>query len=406
MFLVLLAENLLFPFVALGVVLKFLISPRRSVLKGLGDELEERFGGGVFRGEALWVHAASAGEVNAVRPLLAALRKARPGDKILLTTLTAAGRERARALPEVDSGALAPLDFWPAVSRFLSRVRPKALILVETELWPHLIALTGAPVVLVNGRLSERSFGRYRLIAPLLRPFVSRLAAVGAQTEADAGRFRALGARDVSVTGNLKYDASAEPAAAFPLPWDEPFIVAASTHPVEEEAVVDAWLSARAAEPRLKLILAPRHVERADQAAALLARKGVSFARASDPEWPADALLLDRLGLLRGLYRGALACFVGGTFVPIGGHSLIEPALAGLPVLFGPHTEHTREPARLLESAGAGFCVADRTALAEKLLELVLDPARAKAQGALARKTAEALQGATARTMSLLGPRL
>jgi 3-deoxy-D-manno-octulosonic-acid transferase len=410
-FLVLLLENLLFPFGALAVLVKFLVSPRRGVLKSLPEELRERFGripSPDARRQVVWFHAASAGEVGAVRPLIAALKKAKPEVSALVTTLTAAGRDRARSLREIDGSALAPLDFWPAVSSFLDRVRPRALVLVETELWPHMIALAAArgPVVLVNGRVSERSYGRYRLIAPFLRPFLSRLAVVLAQTEPDAQRFRALGAPEVVVTGNLKFDAPADPACAFPIPWKDPIFVAASTHPVEEEAVVDAWLKAREKEPKLKLILAPRHVERSRQAAELLSRRGVEFTTALAPSWPADALLVDRLGLLRGLYSGALACFVGGTLVPVGGHSLIEPALAGVVVLFGPNIQNTREPAQLLESAGAGFCVADAPALAAKLTDLVADRSRAKAQGELAKKTAEALQGATQATLERILPLL
>lgn len=415
--LVLALETLLFPLGALAITLRFLISPRRAVLRDIPAELGERLGGlapglraALAGKEALWVHCASAGEVNAARPLLAALKRERPSRALLVTTLTGAGRDRAAALPEVDGACLAPLDCWPAVPRFLAAVRPRLLVLVETELWPRLIAETsaaGVPVVLVNGRLSERSFARYRLIAPLLRPFLAKLAFVASQTEADAERFRALGAREVSVSGNLKYDVPPEAEGAPGAPWRQPFVVAASTHPVEEEAVVDAWLSARRREPALKLVLAPRHVERSPQAAALLERKGIRYARASGPHQPvADCLLVDRLGLLRGLYRGALACFVGGTLAPIGGHSLIEPALAGVPVLFGPHVENTQEAARLLESAGAGFMVADGAGLGRIFGELLADPERARAQGALARKTAEGLQGAAARTLERLLPLL
>jgi 3-deoxy-D-manno-octulosonic-acid transferase len=418
--LLLFLENLLVPFGALGIVLKFLLSPRRGALANLKAEMPERLGRlelppGLPKGGRVWVHCASAGEVNAAAALVE--RLAARGKTVIVTATTAAGRERASALKGAAAAAFAPLDCAPSVDAFLERADPEALILVETELWPQTIALAtrhAIPVAVVNGRLSERSFGRYRLLAPMLRPLLRELAVVAAQTEADAARFRALGAPKVEVSGNMKHDlpgageASPEARAAFAeLGWGgAPVFVAGSTHPGEELAVLGAFRAARTVEPRLKLVLAPRHLERAGDAAAKLGEAKVSFCRWSARESGRDAVLVDTMGVLGQLYALGSVAFVGGTLVPVGGHNLLEPALAGVPVLFGPHFLAQAESARLLESAGAGFCAADGGRLTALLKDLLADPARLKGQGELARRTAKTLQGAVARTEALIAPLL
>lgn len=422
---VLALENLLFPFGALGIIFKFLVSARRGLLTGLGAEISQRLGllpaqaAAKLSGKAvLWVHAASAGEMTAASALIVRLKE-RPKTAILATAMTSSGRERARALAAVDHASLAPADFFPAAAGFIHAIHPRALILVETELWPHLIELSfqrGATICLVNARMTEKSFARYRRLRPFIAPFLERLAIVCAQTQSDAERFLRLGARAeaMQVCGNMKYDLP-PPASdgrlertVQRLGWGEaPVFVAGSTHPVEEEQVLAGYLAARAACPSLRLILAPRHPERAAHTSALLLSRGIPFARLSALEAAgetprAEALILDTLGLLGAAYRLARAAFVGGTLVPIGGHNLLEPALAGTPVLFGPHTEHIPEPAHALESAGGGFCVEDGARLGAILGELLADPARARAQGALARRTAGAFSGAVSRTLAAL----
>lgn len=400
--LVLLLEDLIFPLAALAFVLKFALSRRRGLLLSLGEELGERLGRAPDAPrDAIWVHAASAGEVNAARPLIERLKS-----NIIVSCTTAAGRQRACELPGV-SARLAPLDCGPAVRRFVREARPKALILVETELWPRLIA--EAPrVALVNGRLSSRSFARYRLIAPLLRPFLSKIERLAVQTELDAERFIALGARReaVAVCGNMKYDLPPppppEPKILETLGWPGPVLVAGSTHPVEEDHILEAVAKNKG----LRLIIAPRHIERAEELARALERAGLSFCRWNALRPGCDALLVDARGPLWGLYGLGTAAFVGGTLVTVGGHNLLEPALHGVPVLFGPHTDHTPEPARLLESAGGGFCVSDAAGLSAVLAELLADPARAKEQGRLAKKTAQSFSGATDRTLAHIAPLL
>lgn len=416
--LVLLLENLVFPLGALGAVAAFALSRRRAVLGGLGGELSERLGAGPDLGDGgpvVWVHAASAGEVAAAAPLIAALRARPSGPRVVLTTTTSAGRARAAALPGV-AASLAPLDAWPCVARFLSRVRPKAVLLLETELWPHVIELSarrGLPVFLVNGRVSERSHPRYALARPLVRAFLERLSAVCAQSQADALRLKDLGAPAgrLSVTGNLKFDAGGPrppleraQRAVESLGWREsPLFVAGSTHPREEEQVVEAFLSARARFPAARLVIAPRHVERAGETAAVLAAAGLKASLWSQgAAGPADALVLDALGVLGAFYALARLSYVGGTLVPVGGHNVLEPALAGSPVAFGPHTQNAAEPALLLENAGGGFRVEGAGRLAAALSRALEDAPGARAQGDLARKTAEGLRGAAARTLAAI----
>lgn len=419
---VLLAANALFPLAAAGVLVKFLLSPRRRLLLELGAELRERLGwlsreqvSRLSGREVIWIHAASAGEVAASAALVE--RLADGSRAILMTCSTASGRERARGLRGVDLAVMAPLDFFPCAGRFIHSTHPATLLIVETELWPHMIELCrrrGARIALVNGRLSEASFRRYRLFAPLLRAFLERIEFFAVQTELDKERFLVLGAdpRSVVVTGNMKYDLSRPPEAdeAEPvlkaLEWSSAILlVAGSTHPGEEAAVVAAFAGLRAEFPELRLILAPRHPERAEDAARGLDGVRLPYARWSRPEtWKPGqaAFLLDGLGKLPAFYALADVAFVGGTLVPVGGHNLLEPALAGAPVLFGPFTQNAARAARALESAGCGFCAADSRRLSEILRDLLADPRRREALGRLARETAEGLQGAVGRTVELL----
>lgn len=425
--LLLILETLLAPFVGLGIVVVFAISRRRGLLAGLVAELPERLGGLSAEGRAKlagrrvwWFHAASAGEVGGLAPLLEA-HAARPdAPAIFLTTMTAAGREAARRLPSVAWAQLAPADAWPCVSRLLGALRAERLVLAETELWPTLILLaarSGLRPALVNGRLTGRTTV-LRPLAPLFAPVLARLEAVGAQSESEAERFRALGAppERVRVTGNCKYDRDEVPSAAAEtdarlrrLGWeDAPLFVAGSTHPVEEDAVLAGYLQAKSLRPELRLILAPRHPERAAEAwralmdASLRAQLWSRLGPGSTAPEGAEALLVDAMGPLPSLFARARVAFVGGTLVAVGGHNLLEPALAAVPVLFGPHTGHIAAPADLLEAGGGGFRVRDAAQIAERLVELLADAGRARAAGAKARRAARSLRGATARTSALL----
>ena len=424
-FLLLCLETSLAPLAAVGVVLSFGLSRRRGLLAALARELPERLGRLSGPGRARlngrriwWLHAASAGEVSGLAPLIEALAERSDASALLMTTTTAAGCAAARLNPKIDWAQLAPLDAWPCVARFLNETKPERLILSETELWPTtllLAARAGLRPALINARMTRRSLPRYRAASFLLRPALDSLEIVLAQSDLDAASFRAIGvpAGKITVVGNTKYDrpaarsdAAATASALAVLGWAQsPLFVAGSTHPVEEEMVLGGFLSAAGAVPRLRLVIAPRHVERVEETFASLRARGLSFARFSAlAVTPPDVsiLVLDAMGALSSFWPRAAAAFVGGTFVPVGGHNLIEPAAAGVPVLFGPHTRHVEYPAGLLESEGGGVRVEDGPALGRALVDLLTDPIRARAVGDRARAVAEKLRGATARALEML----
>ncbi len=421
-FVILVLETLLAPLAGLCVIFSFFLSPQRGRLEGLLEELPERFGAVPAQAlarlrdrEIWWFHAASAGEVGGLAPILEALFQ-KSAVAIVLTTTTRSGRDAARALPFVAWAQLAPLDAWPCVARFLKALDPRRLILAETELWPSTVILArraGLSPALINARLTEKSLFRYGFLSPFLAPALRALTLVAAQSEEDAARFISLGVprERVTVTGNAKYDKQAAPVASAAalakvaaLGWgQDPLFVAGSTHPFEEEMVLAAFLAARRASPRLRLVLAPRHLERAADAADLLAHAGLSLVRWSGAAQSGrDALLLDEMGVLPSFYALARAAFVGGTLVKVGGHNLLEPASAGVPVLFGPHTGHIERPAELLADSGGGRRVRDAAELAECLTKFAQDEAAARVAGNAARTVAAGLRGGTVRTLAAL----
>lgn len=414
-----------FPAVGAAVAAAMLLGGRGRTLREGAADLRQRLGRLTDEEAAaagpggLWLHAASVGELSGAAALLKALG---PGRRAFVTTSTVAGREGARLLPGVRAACLAPMDLLPIVGRFLDRIRPKALAVLETELWPATLAACaarGVPFAVANARITERSFPRYRLVKPLFEPSLRAAAAIAAQTPRDAERFAALGAPEdrIRVTGNMKYDASeADPAAVREAgellrsvgwaPGTDPVWCAGSTRPgAEEAAILGAFRTLKAKVPGLRLILAPRHVERAGEAAAELSRLGIAFTRASEPKGPADCLLVDVLGRLKAFYAASDAAFVGGTLVPVGGHNLLEPAAAGVPVFFGPHTAAIQGPAAALERGG-GFRVRDEAGLARGLEALLTSPALRSEASHAAKAAAAEFAGAAARTAAFLAERL
>jgi 3-deoxy-D-manno-octulosonic-acid transferase len=361
----------------------------------------------------VWVHAASVGEILAAARLVDELREA--GHAVVTSTVTLAGREvMRRARPDVPCH-LAPLDHPWCAEIALARVRPAALVFVETELWPCWVAAArrrGVPTALVSGRLSDRSLPRYRRLAWIVRPTLERLAAIGARSDADAERFRALGARpeSVSVTGDLKLEVDAEPP---PVPADLdrvlgslPLVVAGSTHPGEEAAVLAALAQVERAGLAAALVLAPRDRERAAEVARLVRRAGRALRRRTSPGSealrPGEVLLLDTLGELPALWPRAEVAFVGGTLAGVGGHNVLEPVRAGRPVLFGPRTENVRHAAELAAATGAGLPVADAAGLGPALCALLRDPAAARERGERGRRALLAHRGSAARSAALV----
>ncbi len=334
-------------------------------------------------GRVLWMHSASVGELLASRPLIARFREALADWRIVLSTTSFAGRDIARGFPEAEAAVLLPLDAPGAVERALDALRPSLFVFTETEIWPNLLrglARRSVPAVLLSGRISERSFRRYLWVRSFLRGVLAQVARFGMQSEADAERIRALGAEPgrVRVTGSLKSEAPVESRPAIVLAPPGALWIAASTHAGEEEACLRAHARLQRSFPDLRLLLAPRHLPRLPEVEAVLRREGVRYALRStlpDARWRGeeDVLVLDTLGELGGLYGGAAAAFVGGTLVPVGGHNLLEPARAGVAVLFGPHVENVAEIASRLAERGGGFRIADAGELADRIAALLGD---------------------------------
>lgn len=369
----------------------------------------------------LWLHCASVGEVQAAQPLIEALRKRYPQHRLVITTMTATGAERAVALAEAASDEAGgevshyflPLDFPCAARRFVARLRPRLAIFFETELWPNLLASCarrGVPVAVVNGRLSARSFRTYRRLRRLMQEALSHVDWLGAKSRQDAERFAALGMAEdaTSVTGSLKFDIALNDEAfkvserLRTLLGGRPVWVAGSTHPGEDEALLTAHARVREIRPEALLILVPRHPRRFEAVAELCAARGLACARRSKGEAPGSetaVYLGDTMGELRALYSAADLAFVGGSLVPVGGHNLLEPAAMGVPVLTGPELANFEDVAETLREHQALVEVADGEALAAALLRLFDEPAERQRLAEAGRTVVEANRGALARTL-------
>jgi 3-deoxy-D-manno-octulosonic-acid transferase len=391
------------------------VSPRWRV------GLRERLGAGATEPDhPLWVHAASVGEILAASRLVDALQA--KGHAVVTSTSTATGRDVMAAARPLLSCRLAPLDHPWCVDAALARVSPRALVLIETELWPVWIAAAarrGIPVVLVSGRLSDRSFPRYRRLAPLLARTLARLAAVGARTERDRERFVALGAlpERVSVVGDLKLEPDPAPRPLAPdlaaAIGEVPLLVAGSTHPGEEAAALAALAAVESAGHPAALLLAPRHLDRTDEVAAAVRASGRRLVlRSGLPAAPlarGDVLVLDSLGELAAVYARAAAAFVGGTLAPVGGHNVLEPAAARRPVVFGPSTQNVRHAVELLLEGGGGIQIGDANGLEDAFAALLRDPRAADATGLAGWQALQRHRGSAERSaqlvLSVLGAR-
>jgi len=377
----------------------------------------ERFSYGMpsLRPEGIWVHAVSVGESIAAAPMIRALLQRYPQLPITVTCMTPTGSERIQALfasePRIQHCYL-PYDLPCAAARFLDHAKPKLAVIMETELWPnhiHQCAKRGIPVALANGRLSERSARGYGRFSKLTAPMLAEMSFFAVQTEAEAQRFRDLGARPqtVEVTGSIKFDLTIDPqllqrAHELRGQWqalERPVWIAASTHEGEDEVVLDAHRRLLANYPNALLILVPRHPERFNSVFELCQREGFATVRRStgaNVEADTSVLLGDTMGELLFLYALADSAFVGGSLVPNGGHNLLEPAALAKPVLSGPHLFNFLDIAAQLREAGALAEVDDAEGLAvevQRLFELPRDAQRmAEAGLAVMRRNQGALQ--------------
>ena len=400
-----------------GIALRFGIYPEELVKK-----LKER--------PNIWVHAVSVGEVMAVSPLVSLLRSAYPGCRIVLTTVTETGNEVARKIAkEHDIVLYLPLDISFIVKKALSCIRPKALIITETEIWPNLIcsaASLSVPVLLVNGRISEKSFGRYSLVKFMLKPVLDRISLFLMQTDADKDRIISLGAANgsVLVSGNMKFDSAVMGPlsdedknmlrSSLGLGERDRLIVAGSTHPGEEEILLAAYKELRNKHGDAKLLIAPRHVDRAAEIEKLAQKSGIKtvlcsriFApnpAAGSREPAADhVFILDTIGRLKNFYSIADVVFVGGSLIKKGGQNMIEPACFAKPIMFGPHTFNFKDISELFVKEKAALVAVDGRSLLNGLLRILDDAELSGSLGSNAKKIVDSNKGASQAALKALG---
>ncbi|HSP64122.1 MAG TPA: 3-deoxy-D-manno-octulosonic acid transferase [Pyrinomonadaceae bacterium] len=383
--------------------------------------------------QVIWLHCVSVGETQAARSLMRALQTEFPNHCLVVSTTTVTGQQVARQIFANDAALVFyfPIDLAWVVRRVLRAVKPSAVLIMETELWPRLLreCRAGAvPVALLNGRISETSFRRYKLIRPFMRRMLNDLTIALMQSEKDAARIRELGLPDerIALPGNLKFDSAetaiderttAELRRRFGFDETRPLIVAASTHAPEERLTIEALKQMDVQQSsRTRLLIAPRHPERFGEVADLLEGSGLTWSRrSSEPgehDKSCDVVLLDTVGELRAVYPLAEIVFVGGSIAPFGGHNMLEPAATGACVIIGPHTENFAaitkallDEAALIQLPAASASDAP-TQLASVFDELLSDEARRREIGRRAREVCRQNAGATERTMQMLSPLL
>lgn len=367
----------------------------------------------------IWVQACSVGEILTAKPIIKALKERWPGVPVALTVSTAAGYEIACTSFTDVPVVWFPFDVKPSVRRFVSRLNPMALVLVETELWPNVLRETrraGAPVVLVNGRLSDKHFPRYVKVRRFLKPVIRQISLAGMQNDEYAARMVRLGADPdaVRVTGNTKFDGVAttvDQAALGRLREENgftpggPVLIFGSTRPGDEALAAACWKALKEEFPELRLVIAPRHLERVDEALShfdepLLRRSEVQQGRRPAGE---RVFVLDTVGELVSFYAMATVAVIGGSFYPgVNGHNPLEPAALSVPTVFGPYMRNFIDPARVLVESGGARQLPSPDALLPALRELLADPDGRARMAARGREAVLANQGAIDRSLDLL----
>ena len=374
----------------------------------------------------IWLHCVSVGETQAAQSLVHALRERFPAFRLVVSTTTVTGQQVARALYRERAASVFyfPIDWAWTVRRVLRIFHPSAVIVMETEVWPRLFrecGRQGIPIALMNGRISDRSFRRYKWVRAFIRRVLNDLTLAAMQSDEDANRIRELGLAEerIIVSGNLKFDSASvsvkealtnEIRSRFAFDGKRPLLVAASTHAPEESIVLEAFKQTRLSHPTARLLFAPRHHERFDEVAALLEASSLKVARRSAPPSSEDAqcevVLLDTIGELRAVYPLADIVFVGGSISPNGGHNVIEPATHGVCTITGPHTRNFAAVTKAMCDAGALIQLpetADSVAeLVSVISKLLLDEQYRLAVGERARAVCRHNQGATERSIDLI----
>ncbi|MCG2676408.1 3-deoxy-D-manno-octulosonic acid transferase [bacterium] len=374
--------------------------------------------------DIIWVHAVSVGEVIAASPVIDAIRKRFPKYSFLISTVTDTGQDMARkAISDPKEIIYFPLDFKWIVNKVLKIIQPKLFIMVETELWPNFIRETKKrkiPLAVVNGRISPSSFKGYKIIKPFLKKVLFNIDLFCMQSKLDEERIISLGApkERVHVTGNVKFDGLQTEvsdrerlAEELKISSKDLVLVAGSTHPGEEEIILDIYQKAREEYPNLRLILAPRHPERIPEVESLCKNKNLSYIRRSQitnhrspiTDHRSPIILIDTIGELAKVYSLATVVFVGGSLVPVGGHNILEPAALGKAPLFGPYMHNFVESARLLIEGKGGIQARDREELLKNILDLLKNPEKREKTGKRAQEIVKRHQGASERTVELIG---
>lgn len=414
---ILILTNLVFPLAALGVVISFLLSPRRDLLKHLTQELRERFGleaeGSVIQ-DAVWLHCASVGEVMSMKEVISRLKDFY-GKEILVTTSTQAGKETALKNPQIKQALLVPLDFYPSCKRFIRLAKPYRLFVVEREIWPNMLYAAekaGVPTALINGRISAKSATAYKLIKPLFSLTLGELRFAALQDNDAAARYAGLGIKkeNIFVCGNVKYDTLNDQPAKIKevekiftaLGWNKnKILVMGSTHPQEETMLLRA--APELIKKGVKIVFAPRHLERMPEITDALRQSGLKYALVSENKFnkKIDVLCVDVMGLLSSVYAKATLTFVGGSVAPRGAHNLLEPAILSKTVLFGKYFYNAPLTAEALLECGGGVLVNENN-FKETVLRLLADSAHLENMSGKARTAALGFKGATNKIMEVV----